>query len=306
MRYLPAALLFSATFLATVSSAQSSLTILNNGFPIGAVGQSYAQALSASGGTQPYAWSATGQIPPGLTVNSVGTISGTPRTGGSYSFTLTVVDARQVSASKTLSIVISGPGPAPLTVTSTNLPAGAVGQSYTQTLTATGGTPPYQWAAGTDFPRFLTLDRASGTLSGTPTASGLNIFSVTVTDSANLTATGTVSLPINNGPPRITTQSPIFGGTVGVPYVQTFQATGGNPPVYLDDHLGRRGRFGSRSCNWESAGNTTNHRYFQLHNTGCRSIGHYDDTSVFAGRQSTHVGHHDHFVIAAGRCRRPV
>ena len=213
-----------------MSSAQSPLTILNNGFPIGAVGQSYAQALSASGGTQPYAWSATGQIPPGLTVNSVGTISGTPRTGGSYSFTLTVVDARQVSASKTLSIVISGPGPAPLTVTSTNLPAGAVGQSYTQTLTATGGTPPYQWAAGTDFPRFLTLDRASGTLSGTPTASGLNIFSVTVTDSANLTATGTVNLPINNGPPRITTQSPIFGGTVGAPYVQTFQATGGNPP----------------------------------------------------------------------------
>ena len=230
MRCFQISLLLSATVLVTVASAQSPLTILNTGFPIGAVGQSYAQALSASGGISPYTWSATGQLPPGLVVNSVGTISGTPRAGGTYSFTLTVADARQVTASKTLSIVISGPGPAPLTVTSSALPAGAVGQSYSQTLTATGGTPPYQWAAGVGFPTFLTLDPASGTLSGTPTASGVNLFSVVVTDSANLTATGNLSLPVNNGPPRITTQSPIFGGTVGVPYAQTFQASGGNPP----------------------------------------------------------------------------
>jgi len=229
MRCFHVSLLLSAGVLVTVASAQN-LTILNNGFPIGAVGQSYAQLLSASGGTTPYTWSATGQIPPGLVVNPVGTISGTPRAGGTYSFTLTVVDVRQATASKALSIVISGPGPAPLTVTSSTLPASAVGQSYSQTLTATGGTPPYQWSAGFAFPPFLTLDAASGTLSGTPTAAGVYIFSVVVTDSANLTATGNLSLPINNPPPRITTQSPIFGGTLGVPYVQTFQASGGNPP----------------------------------------------------------------------------
>ena len=128
MRCFHVSLLLSAGVLVTVASAQN-LTILNNGFPIGAVGQSYAQLLSASGGTTPYTWSATGQIPPGLVVNPVGTISGTPRAGGTYSFTLTVVDIRQATASKVLSIVISGPGPAPLTVTSSALPAGAVGQS---------------------------------------------------------------------------------------------------------------------------------------------------------------------------------
>jgi len=94
VRHFHAALLFSAAFLAAVSSAQSQVVILNTSFPTGAVGQSYAQALNASGGTQPYTWSATGQIPPGLTVNSVGTISGIPRTGGSYTFTLTVKDVR--------------------------------------------------------------------------------------------------------------------------------------------------------------------------------------------------------------------
>ena len=86
MRSLHVSFLLSSTFLATVLSAQSPLTIVNNSFPTGAVGQNYAQALTATGGTTPYTWAATGQIPPGLVFNSVGTISGTPTVGGTYSF----------------------------------------------------------------------------------------------------------------------------------------------------------------------------------------------------------------------------
>src|ERR1017187_2767247 len=220
MRFLHVSFLVSATLLSTVLSAQNPLTIVNNSFPVGAVGQGYAQALSPTGGIQPYTWSATGQIPPGLVLNSVGTISGTPRTGGTYAFTLKAVDANNASVSKALSIVITGPGPTPLTVTTTTLPSGTVGQSYSQTLAATGGTPPYQWAVGTGFPTVLTLDAATGTFS----------FLVQVTDSAKTSATGTVSLTINNPPLNITTLAPIFSGTVGVPYVQTFRASGGNPP----------------------------------------------------------------------------
>src|ERR1019366_1002244 len=100
MRFLHISFLVSATLLATALSAQNPLTIVNSSFPPGAVGQQYAQALSATGGTQPYTWSAAGQIPPGLVVNSVGTIAGVPRTGGTYSLTLNVVDARQTSDRK--------------------------------------------------------------------------------------------------------------------------------------------------------------------------------------------------------------
>src|ERR1039457_4360741 len=106
MRFLHVSFLVSATLLSTVLSAQNPLTIVNNSFPVGAVGQGYAQALSATGGIQPYTWSATGQIPPGWVLNSVGTISGTPRTGGTYAFALKVVDANNASVSKALSIVI--------------------------------------------------------------------------------------------------------------------------------------------------------------------------------------------------------
>jgi hypothetical protein len=230
MRFLQTSFLVSSSLLGTVLSAQIPLSIVNNSFPTGTVGQVYAQALGATGGIQPYVWSATGQIPPGLQVNSVGTISGTPTAGGTYAFTLTVVDARQTSVSKSLSILITGPGGTRLTVNTTTLPSGNLGQSYSQTLTASGGAPPYQWAAGTGFPSFLTLDTAAGTVSGTPTAAGTFTFSVQVTDSVKTTATGTVNLTIISPPPSITTLAPIFGGTVGVPYVQTFRATGGNPP----------------------------------------------------------------------------
>src|ERR1035437_2458929 len=122
------------------------------------------------------------------------------------------------------------PAQSPLAVSTTTLPAGTVGQVYSRALTATGGTPPYQWAVGTGFPTFLTIDAAKGTVSGTPTAAGTFSFLVQVTDAAKTSSTGTVSLTINNPPLNITTLPPIFTGTVGVPYVQTFRASGGSLP----------------------------------------------------------------------------
>ena len=103
-------------------------------------------------------------------------------------------------------------------------------RAYSQTLAATGGTPPYQWAAGTAFPAFLALDTTSGTVSGTPTSGGTFSFPIQVADSANHTSTSTVTLTVNSPPISITTLAPIFNGTVAVPYVQTFRAAGGNPP----------------------------------------------------------------------------
>ncbi|MEO8371231.1 MAG: putative Ig domain-containing protein [Candidatus Solibacter sp.] len=210
-------------------SAQSTLTISNSSFPNGSVGVSYAQTLQATGGATPYTWSVSGQLPPGLIVNPVGLLSGTPTAPGTFSFTLLVVDIRQASASRTLSLTIAGSGTR-LSVTTTALPQGTAGVAYSQTLTAIGGTTPYTWSAGQGFPSFLTLNQNSGVVSGTPTAAGSFSFPVQVTDAARTTATGTVTLTINPSSLSITTTPPIFNGTVGVPYVQTFRATGGAPP----------------------------------------------------------------------------
>jgi serine protease len=54
--------------------------------------------LSASGGTPPYAWSATG-LPPGLTVSAAGSITGTPTKTGSYTVTVTATDSSNATGS---------------------------------------------------------------------------------------------------------------------------------------------------------------------------------------------------------------
>ena len=80
-----------------------------------------------------------------------------------------------------------------LTITTApSLPAGSVGQPYSNQFSATGGTAPYKWAlvSGSTLPAGLTLS-LSGLLAGTPTAAIVSTFSVTVTDSAATPATAT-------------------------------------------------------------------------------------------------------------------
>ena len=218
-----------AVFAAMIA-AQTAPIITNTSFPPATVGQAYNQALSATGGTTPYTWSASGQLPPGLSVAPLGVISGTPTSGGNFNFTLTVTDARQATNSKIFTIVVSGGTSSKLTVTTTSLPSATVGQGYIQSLSATGGTPPYQWSAASgQIPAGLSLS-SNGTIFGTPTTAGTSSISVQVTDASGATASGTVTMTINPTPLVITTQAPLFTGTVGVAYVQTFHASGGTPP----------------------------------------------------------------------------
>jgi len=66
--------------------------------------------MSATGGTPPYTWSASG-LPPGLSISSSsGLISGTPTTAGSYSVTVTARDTANVSGSTSFSWTINTTG----------------------------------------------------------------------------------------------------------------------------------------------------------------------------------------------------
>jgi ribosomal protein S16 len=80
----------------------------------------------------------------------------------------------------------SGGGGGPLSILTSALANGTVGTSYSQTLSATGGTLPYTWslvAGQGTLPDGLNLNGA--VISGTPNAQGTYNFRVRVTDSAS-------------------------------------------------------------------------------------------------------------------------
>jgi hypothetical protein len=71
----------------------------------------------------------------------------------------------------------------PLVITTTSLPGGSDGHAYATALAAAGGNPPYRWklVAG-KLPRGLRLQKATGTIAGTPRRSdrGTSTFTVEV------------------------------------------------------------------------------------------------------------------------------
>ena len=75
----------------------------------GTVGTAYLdKSIAVSGGTSPYTVTATG-LPPGLTIKSSGTISGTPSAAGTYTPTITATDSSKPpkTGTETPTIVIA-------------------------------------------------------------------------------------------------------------------------------------------------------------------------------------------------------
>jgi hypothetical protein len=209
-------------FLVTASA-----TITTTALPSGSVGASYTYSLTATGGVPPYTWRASG-LPSGLSMTTGGTITGTPAAQGSSTVSVTVIDSVQQSSSKSLALTINGPS---LSITTASpLPAAQAGQNYSVTFNAAGGTPPYKWSASGSLPAGLTLDSTSGTLSGRPTTAGTYSFTVQLSDAAQLSVSRAYTLTVPAPPLVITTLAPLFSGTVGAPYAQTFSASGGKPP----------------------------------------------------------------------------
>src|SRR4029077_313814 len=83
-----------------------------------------------------------------------------------------------------------------LSITTTSVPGAAQGSAYSTTLAATGGTPPYTWSVVSGaLPPGLTLGASSGTISGTPTATGTYAFTARVAAGAQ-TATKALSIVV--------------------------------------------------------------------------------------------------------------
>ena len=120
-----------------------------------------------------------------------------------------------------------------MVVTTSSLPAGTVGQSYSAALSASGGAAPYTWAVTSgNLPAGLTLNPSTGSITGTPTAPASSTVTVTASDSSTpnpATVTKTFTLSVKAAKLQITTSS-LPSGTVKHPYSATVMATGGTIP----------------------------------------------------------------------------
>ena len=101
----------SLTATLTVTSP-SPVQITTTSLPNGTVQTAYSATLQATGGTPPYTWSvSSGSLPAGLSLAaSSGTISGTPTTAGTSTFTIQISDSASNKASAGFTITISGGG----------------------------------------------------------------------------------------------------------------------------------------------------------------------------------------------------
>jgi len=164
------------------------VTLLPTILPGGIVGTPYSQLITGSGGTGPYSFGVTaGVLPDGVTLTSVGLLSGTPTTVGTSVVTIQGTDANGCFASIIYTIVQVAPEVPPcetIQFTPATLPQITEGVPFSQTFIGSGGTGPYTFVVSAGaLPDGLTLSPA-GVLSGTPTSSGGFNFTISVTDAA--------------------------------------------------------------------------------------------------------------------------
>lgn len=121
-------------------AAAPTITIAPASLPGGTYGVVYpTQILTGGGGTAPYTFSVSGALPPGVQLDSDGTLSGTPSAGGTFFFTVTATDANTYSGARAYSfnVAVAPPGaPTGVSAASPPAPANQADGSATVSFTA--------------------------------------------------------------------------------------------------------------------------------------------------------------------------
>jgi LmbE family N-acetylglucosaminyl deacetylase len=170
------------TFTWTVAQANVAPVLTNPGNQSGTVGTALSLQLGASdadGDTLGYA--AVG-LPAGLTINtSTGRISGTPITPGTSNVTIAVSDGRGGSDTDSFNWTIA-PANIPPVVTNPGNQSGIVGTAVSLQIAATDANGDILTYNASGLPAGLSINAATGRISGMPNSIGSANVNVTVND----------------------------------------------------------------------------------------------------------------------------
>ncbi len=214
--------------------ATNGLSITTTNLPAAVRGAAYDFSFAASGGTAPYSFDllpSSSPLPTGLSLSSTGHLTGTPTTAGTNKFTIRVTDQSGSSYVVDVSLLVNATA---LAIDQTSLPGLTAGVAYRQTLTASGGTPPYIFTmeSGT-LPGGITLS-GTGTLAGTASTAGNYPIVIRVTDYANNHTLASFTLVVtgsSGGGPLSISDLVLAPVQTGVAYSQQFLSTGGTAPI---------------------------------------------------------------------------
>ena len=183
--------------------------------------------LVVTDGARPLVWSATG-MPPGLTVSAGGLINGKPTAAGTYSVVVTAT-AQDGKADNTTFTWIIALLP---TLTSPGDQVSRVRLPDSLSVAEVGGLLPLVWSAS-QLPAGLTINAATGLISGTPTTVQTQAVTVTVADAGVPPRTASVSFSwrvlsrvtlVDPGDQTLAAGTVLSGGTFA------FSASGGATP----------------------------------------------------------------------------
>ncbi|MDX2029471.1 MAG: putative Ig domain-containing protein [Blastocatellia bacterium] len=165
-------------------------------------GQSVTFTVAATGDGLRYQWRKNNVNIPGATSPTFTIASVTPGDEGSYDVVVTGGCGSLPSAVATLKV---NPPPCPsirIGPDAAALPAGVIGTAYSTTFTQSGGTAPvvFSVSAGA-LPPGLTLNSATGALTGKPTTEGSFAFTIQATDARNCTGAQAYTLVVGKTDP---------------------------------------------------------------------------------------------------------
>lgn len=199
----------SSTFTITATNSVGSVTsplyrvavneapaITSGNPPDGMTGVPYTFTVTASGLPGPRFTLSSGTLPDGLQLNeTTGQIIGTPTTATPSTFTITATNAAGAAESPQYTVNITA-GVA-VHITSGTPKSATVGTKYSFQVTATGEPAPTFSVRSGALPAGLTLDKTTGTITGTPTKVGSFSFVIAAENVVGPAATADYTLTVH-------------------------------------------------------------------------------------------------------------
>lgn len=189
---------FTIPVVLTVFEAANRPVITSDPAATGRVGEAFSFSVTAS--QSPTSYSVAGSLPPGLSLNTTsGAITGTPTADGVWVVTTRASNAAGQGEGQSLRIEILPDLTTPVLQGEFTL-NGQQGETFSFALQATGTPTAFNAISGstpaTQLPPGLSLNTATGLISGTPTTAGTYVVSFTASTASRVSQTVPITFEI--------------------------------------------------------------------------------------------------------------